>query len=184
MDAPLALGSRHARPPKSMGGIRDINHGTPEQGEERVSSKPDTAKYFRKVAVIGLIVAVAINCFPLLIGFLERDTSGSQSGLNFLFTLQIGALIGLPSLALAIIASIIGIARAWRTSTVRRVMAIIPIVLMFLPIIFLLAIGLAWNDGYLVLRCSLIVFVGLVMFIITGLTGLDKKNPVDESAGS
>ena len=109
MDAPLALGSRHARPPKSIGGIRDINHCTPEQGEERVSSKPDNVKYFRKVAVIGLIVAVAINCFPLLIGLLERDTSGSQWGLNFLFTLQIGALIGLPSLALAIIASIIGV---------------------------------------------------------------------------
>lgn len=42
--------------------------------------------------------------------------------------------------------------------------------------------GLSWNDPVVVL-VPLMGFVGIVMFIITGLTDLDKKTPVDESAG-
>ena len=147
-----------------------------------MSSGADSAKVMAKIAVIGLIAAVVIAGFPVIFTIAERNNPGDQSALLFLVTLPIGAIIGLPALGLAIVVSIIGISRAWRTSTVHRVMAIIAIVLMLLSTVFILAMIQSWK-GPLVALLPLLGFAGFVIFVITGFTGLDKKAAVDRSAG-
>ncbi|MEI6736644.1 MAG: hypothetical protein WCL31_06990 [Actinomycetes bacterium] len=72
-----------------------------------MGSRPDRVKTMRRVALFGLIVALAVAGLPLLIGLatLGKDESW---GLNFRSTVPIDALNGLPSLVLLIIVSIIG----------------------------------------------------------------------------
>ena len=76
-------------------------------------------------AVIGLILAVLIACFPFI--FLLDDSDGELMGGAWIFlliTIPIGALIGLVALVLLIIVSIIGIVRSRGTSTVHLIIAI------------------------------------------------------------
>lgn len=146
-----------------------------------MSSRADRASVMAKIAVIGLIAAVVIGGFPAIFTIAERDNPSDQSALLFVVTLPIGAIIGVPSLVLAIIVSIIGNARAWRASTVRRIISIISIVLMLLAVVSIVGAILSW-DEYLMVLLRLMGFVGLVLFIITGWTSLGKKTPIDESA--
>ena len=98
-----------------------------------MSSGTDRTNVMAKVAVIGLSAAVVIAVFPVIFTIAERNNPGDQSLLLFFVTLPIGALIGLAALILAIIVSIIGVSRSWRTSTVHRILAIILMLLPFYP---------------------------------------------------
>ena len=149
---------------------------------ERMSSGPDRASVMAKIAVIGLIAAVVIAGFPVIFTIADRDNPGGESGLFFLFTVPIGAIIGVPSLVLAIIVSIIGNARAWRTSNVRRILTITALVLVLLLLVSIVGTVLSWDESLLALF-QLMGYVGLVLFVITGWTGLGKKTPIVESAG-
>ena len=149
---------------------------------ERMSSGPDRASVMAKIAVIGLIAAVVIAGFPVIFTIADRDNPGGESGLLFLFTVPIGAIIGVPSLVLAIIVSIIGNARAWRTSNVRRILTITALVLVLLLLVSIVGTVLSWDESLLALF-QLMGYVGLVLFVITGWTGLGKKTPIVESAG-
>ena len=126
------------------------------------------------LAVAGstwLVVTVVVTVAPLL---------GGGDGLLLFFSLPLGLVLGL--LAALIIVSIFGLARAWRTSTVHRVMALIALALVILGTVF----SFVWPDwsevGWWVVF-PLMGLVGLVLFIITGFTGLGKKVVVDELGG-
>lgn len=135
-----------------------------------MSGGTDRKKLLAVAGITWLVVTAVVTFVPLL----------GTDGLILFFTLPLGLLIGL--LAALIIVSIIGLARAWRTSTVHRVMALIALALVILGT----ALSFAWPDwsevGWWVVF-PLTGLVGLVLFITTGFTGLGKKAPVKESAG-
>lgn len=135
-----------------------------------MSGGTDRKKLLAVAGITWLVVTAVVTFVPLL----------GTDGLLLFFTLPIGLVLGL--LAALIIVSIIGLARAWRTSTVHRVMALIALALAILGT----ALSFAWPDwsevGWWVVF-PLMGLVGLVLFIITGFTGLGKKAPVKESAG-
>jgi len=135
-----------------------------------MSGGTDRKKLLAVAGITWLVVTAVVTFVPLL----------GTDGLLLFFTLPMGLLIGL--LATLIIVSIVGLARAWRTSTVHRVMALIALALVILATV----LTSAWPDwsevGWWVVF-PLTGFVGLVLFIITGFTGLGKKAPVEESAG-
>lgn len=119
------------------------------------------------IGIGGLILAVVVTLSPVT--FL-----GGESGLFLLYTLPFGVLIGLPALVLTIVVAVIGISRSWRTSIVRRVLAAISIVSMLLTTIYIVGLVNAWEDPWLDLT-PVIGFLGFIMFIVTGFTGLSKR---------
>lgn len=75
---------------------------------------------------------------------------------------------------ISLIVAIIGVSRAWRTSTVRRIVSIVAVVFMILSTAYILMLVKAWDDPLRPLL-ALLGLVGIVMFIINGLTSLGKK---------
>ncbi len=136
-----------------------------------MSGGTDRKKLIARASLVGLIVAVVATVAPLL---------GGGNGLLLIFTLPLGIFVGL--LVTLIIVSIVGISRAWRTSTVHRVMTLIALALVILATV----ISFAWpqaSQSLWGLVLLLTGFVGLVMFIITGFTGLGKKVVVEQPGG-
>lgn len=131
-----------------------------------MDGRRDRTKVMAAIGIGGLILAVVITLSPLLLG--------GASGLLLFYSLPFGALIGLPALVLTISVAVIGVSRSWRTSLVRRVLAIISLASMLLSLIYIVALVNAWDDPSLGLL-PVIGFVGFVMFIVTGFTGLGKR---------
>ena len=75
---------------------------------------------------------------------------------------------------ISLIVAIIGVSRAWRTSTVRRIVSIVAVVFMFLSTAYILMLVKAWDDPLRPLL-ELLGLVGIVMFMINGLTSLGRK---------
>lgn len=136
-----------------------------------MSGGTDRKKLIARASLVGLIVAVVATVAPLL---------GGGNGLLLIFTLPLGIFVGL--LVTLIIVSIVGISHAWRTSTVHRVMTLIALALVILATVT----SFAWpqaSESLWGLVLLLTGFVGLVMFIITGFTGLGKKVVVEQPGG-
>ena len=142
-------------------------------------------------AAIGLLFAVLITGSPFLLALAAESDDNSSGGAAFALmfvTVPMGAIIGVMSVIMLIIVSIMGIGRARGTSVVRLIMAIAAPLLMVVPLVLLIIAafnGWVSDEGKAI--SAAVIFgvtglVGAVLAIITGLTSPPKNIAVGGTA--
>ena len=141
-------------------------------------------------AAIGVLFAVLVACSPLLLALdAESDDSAGGAVFSLMFiTVPIGILIGVMSVIMLTIVSIMGIGRARGTSVVRLIMAIAAPLLMVVPLVLLIIAAFnGWVSDEGKAMSAAVIFgvtglVGAVLAIITGLTSPAKNIAVGGTA--
>ena len=142
-------------------------------------------------AAIGLLFAVLITGSPFLLALAAESDDNSSGGAAFALmfvTVPMGAIIGVMSVIMLIIVSIMGIGRARGISVVRLIMAIAAPLLMVVPLVLLIIAAFnGWVGEQGKAISAAVIFgvtglVGAVLAIITGLTSPAKNIAVGGTA--
>ena len=142
-------------------------------------------------AAIGLLFAVLVTGSPFLLALAAESDDNSSGGAAFALmfvTVPMGAIIGVMSVIMLIIVSIMGIGRARGISVVRLIMAIAAPLLMVVPLVLLIIAAFnGWvSDEGKAISAAVILgvtgLVGAVLAIITGLASPAKNIAVGGTA--
>ena len=117
-------------------------------------------------ATVTFILAVFVGTSPAVFATSEQGDGGFVWILIFI---PLAAVLGSVALVLALIVSIMGIARARGTSTARLVVAVAALVLMVFPVGIYLAI--AFFDDVADIWFLMVPGAGLIGFILAIMTG-------------